>query len=141
MADTSVSYKCPHCGAPIQFKPEAQTVTCDYCGTKFDAPYSKGCTRKRNKLAAEADAARQAKWQTEKAGNEWSDEEAARLKGYTARLAGLKSSATTIRWLPSAVIAAIRPSFPAAFRGCCGPTSSLPLKDEGRGRSGLETIL
>ncbi|MDU3113460.1 MAG: hypothetical protein E7F13_08660, partial [Megasphaera sp.] len=39
-------------------------------------------------MAAEADAARQAKWQTDKAGNEWSDEEAARLKGYTCSSCG-----------------------------------------------------
>ena len=86
MADTSVSYKCPHCGAPIQFKPEAQTVTCDYCGTKFDVAVLEGLYAKKEQLAAEADAARQAKWQTDKAGNEWSDEEAARLKGYTLSL-------------------------------------------------------
>ena len=88
MADTSVSYKCPHCGAPIQFKPEAQTVTCDYCGTKFDVAILEGLYAKKEQLAAEADAARQAKWQTEKAGNEWSDEEAARLKGYTCSSCG-----------------------------------------------------
>ncbi|MDU3113459.1 MAG: hypothetical protein E7F13_08655 [Megasphaera sp.] len=47
MADTSVSYKCPHCGAPIQFKPEAQTVTCDYCGTKFDVAVLEGLYAKK----------------------------------------------------------------------------------------------
>ena len=28
-------YKCPSCGAPIQFDASAQTLTCEYCGTEL----------------------------------------------------------------------------------------------------------
>ena len=31
MADTSVSYKCPNCGAPLTFIPGKKNVSCEYC--------------------------------------------------------------------------------------------------------------
>ena len=36
MADTSVSYKCLCCGAPLSFRPGAEKVTCEYCGTELE---------------------------------------------------------------------------------------------------------
>ena len=36
MADTSVSYKCPNCSAPLSFLPGHDKVTCEYCGTEFE---------------------------------------------------------------------------------------------------------
>ena len=36
MADTSVSYKCPNCGAPLSFLPGHDHVTCEYCNTELD---------------------------------------------------------------------------------------------------------
>ena len=36
MADTSVSYKCLCCGAPLSFLPGAEKVTCEYCGTELE---------------------------------------------------------------------------------------------------------
>ena len=36
MADTSVSYKCPNCSAPLSFLPGNDKVTCEYCGTEFE---------------------------------------------------------------------------------------------------------
>ena len=37
MADTSVSYKCPNCGAPLSFLPGKKTVSCQYCNAEFEA--------------------------------------------------------------------------------------------------------
>ena len=36
MADTSVSYKCPNCGAPLSFRPGHDHVTCEYCSTELE---------------------------------------------------------------------------------------------------------
>ena len=36
MAESSVSYKCPKCGAPLSFQPGRDTVSCEYCGTEFE---------------------------------------------------------------------------------------------------------
>ena len=35
MADTSVSYQCPNCNAPLAYEPGEEKVTCAYCGTEF----------------------------------------------------------------------------------------------------------
>ena len=35
MADTSVSFKCPNCSAPLAYAPGADHVTCEYCGKHF----------------------------------------------------------------------------------------------------------
>ncbi|MFR6111343.1 MAG: zinc finger domain-containing protein [Dialister invisus] len=35
MADTSVSFKCPNCSAPLAYAPGADHVTCEYCGTEL----------------------------------------------------------------------------------------------------------
>ena len=128
MADTSVSYKCPHCGAPIQFKPEAQTVTCDYCGTKFDVAVLEGLYAKKEQLAAEADAARQAKWQTDKAGNEWSDEEAARLKGYTCSSCGAEIVCDENTMATECCYCGNPTLIPSRFSGMLRPDFIIPFK-------------
>ena len=35
MADTSVSYQCANCNAPLAYEPGEEKVTCAYCGTEF----------------------------------------------------------------------------------------------------------
>ena len=35
MAESSVSYKCPNCSAPLTFLPGHDQVTCEYCGNEF----------------------------------------------------------------------------------------------------------
>ena len=30
-----VAYKCPNCGAPLEFSPESQKFECEYCGSSF----------------------------------------------------------------------------------------------------------
>ena len=88
MADTSVSYQCPNCGAPLQFKPKDKTVTCDYCDTKFDVQTLEAIYAQKEARAAEADAARKVRWKTEAAGQDWSDDEAAHLQTYTCSSCG-----------------------------------------------------
>ena len=37
MTEKSVSYTCPRCGGPLDFIPGQDSVTCEYCGTKYEA--------------------------------------------------------------------------------------------------------
>ena len=30
-----VAYKCPNCGAPLEFSPESQKFECSFCGSSF----------------------------------------------------------------------------------------------------------
>lgn len=34
--DNVTQHKCPNCGAPVLFSPDAEAIVCDYCGTKFN---------------------------------------------------------------------------------------------------------
>ena len=88
MADTSVSYKCPNCGAPLTFMPGKKTVTCEYCGTEFEVSAIEEMFRAKEELAARAQEARESKWDTENAGEEWTSDEAAALKAFTCSSCG-----------------------------------------------------
>lgn len=62
MADTSVSYKCPNCSAPLSFLPGHDKVTCEYCGTEFEVKTIEEMFAKQEERAAQAEEAREAKW-------------------------------------------------------------------------------
>ena len=79
MANTSVGYKCPNCGGPLAFVPGSEKVTCPYCDTEFEVAKIEELFAKQEKLAAEAQAAKEAKWDTADAGSEWGEDEAAQM--------------------------------------------------------------
>lgn len=79
MAESSVSYKCPDCSAPLTFLPGHDKVTCEYCGNEFEIKTIEALFQSQEKRAAREAAAQQAKWDTRKAGSEWSDAESAAL--------------------------------------------------------------
>ena len=76
MADTSVSYKCPNCGAPLSFLPGHDHVTCEYCNTELDVATVESLFQKAQEKAALAAEAKESKWKTEGAGSEWDTGEA-----------------------------------------------------------------
>ena len=61
MADTTVNYKCPNCGAPLTFIPGKDTVTCEYCNTEFEVATIESLYAKQEELAAKAQAAKEEK--------------------------------------------------------------------------------
>ena len=88
MANSSVSYKCPNCGAPLSFLPGKKTVTCEYCGTEFEVSAIEDLFRKQQEMAVQAAQAQEAKWDTENAGSEWSDDETKNLHAFTCSSCG-----------------------------------------------------
>lgn len=72
MADTSVSFKCPNCSAPLAYAPGADHVTCEYCGTELSIADLEAFYAAKEENAAKAEEARQKKWDTDGAGKEWS---------------------------------------------------------------------
>ena len=68
MADTSVSYKCPNCSAPLSFLPGNDKVTCEYCGTEFEVKTIEEMFSRQEERAAQEAEAKEAKWDTEHAG-------------------------------------------------------------------------
>ena len=59
MADTSVSFKCPNCSAPLAYAPGADHVTCEYCGTELSIADLEVFYAAKEENAAKAEEARQ----------------------------------------------------------------------------------
>jgi len=88
MADTSVGFKCPSCSAPLEYKPGAEKVVCDYCGTEFSIADLESYYAKKEEQAAKAQEAREKKWDTEDAGDEWNEDERKMLRAFTCSSCG-----------------------------------------------------
>ena len=88
MADTSVSFKCPSCGGPLGYKPGMEKILCEYCDTEFTAEAIENFYAQKEKMAADAQNAKDAKWETEKAGKEWSVDEEKLLRAFTCSSCG-----------------------------------------------------
>ena len=88
MADTSVSYKCPNCGAPLSFLPGHDHVTCEYCNTELDVATVENLFQKAQEKAALAAEAKESKWNTDGAGSEWDSAEAEEMKVQTCSSCG-----------------------------------------------------
>ena len=128
MADTSVSYQCPNCGAPLQFKPKDKTVTCDYCDTKFDVPTLEALYAQKEARAAAADAARKVRWKTDGAGQAWSDDEAAHLQTYTCSSCGAEIVCDENTMATECCYCGNPTLIPSRFSGMLKPDYVIPFK-------------
>ena len=128
MADTSVSYKCPNCGAPLSFMPGKKTVTCEYCGTEFEVAAIEEMFRAKEQLAARAQEAREAKWDTENAGEEWTDDEAAALKAFTCSSCGAEIVCDENTMATECVYCGNPTMIPKRFDGALKPDLIIPFK-------------
>jgi DNA-directed RNA polymerase subunit RPC12/RpoP len=89
MSDTSVSYKCPCCGAPLSFQPGHDKVSCEYCSNEFEVKTIEKLYEQQQNLAAKtAKAQSQGGWKTGDAGTDWDEQEAADLKVFTCESCG-----------------------------------------------------
>ena len=108
MADTSVSFKCPNCSAPLAYAPGADHVTCEYCGTELSIADLEAFYAAKEENAAKAEEARQKKWDTDGAGKEWSEDERRFSAPLPVLPAERKSSAMKIRLPRNAATAETR---------------------------------
>ena len=88
MAKTTVSYKCPHCTAPLSFQPGKEKISCEYCGTEFEAATLKELFEREQETAAKAAEAEKLQWDTTNLGTEWSADEAGSLQKFTCSSCG-----------------------------------------------------
>lgn len=128
MADTSVSYKCPNCGAPLTFMPGKKTVSCEYCGTEFEVAAIEEMFRAKDEMAARAQEAREAKWDTENAGNEWTEDEAAALKAFTCSSCGAEIVCDENTMATECVYCGNPTMIPKRFDGALKPDLVIPFK-------------
>lgn len=109
MTDTSVAYKCPNCGGPLEFQPGASQVVCPYCDTKLDVAQMEALFARQQERAAAAQEAKEERWNTEMAGKEWSTEEASVLKAFTCSACGAEIVCDENTWPRNAATAGIPP--------------------------------
>ncbi|MBQ7475907.1 MAG: hypothetical protein IJT06_00760 [Selenomonadaceae bacterium] len=128
MADTSVSYKCPNCGAPLTFMPGKKTITCEYCGTEFEASAIEEMFKAKRELAARAQEARESSWDTQNAGEEWTEDEAAALKAFTCSSCGAEIVCDENTMATECVYCGNPTMIPKRFDGALKPDLIIPFK-------------
>ena len=128
MADTSVSYKCLSCGAPLSFLPGAEKVTCEYCGTELEIKTVEEYYAQKEAAAAAAQAAKEAKWDTAAAGNEWEKEEAEMMRAFTCSSCGAEIVCDENTMATECCYCGNPTMLPSRFSGMLKPDYIIPFK-------------
>ncbi len=128
MADTSVSYKCPNCSAPLSFLPGHSKVTCEYCGNEFEISAIEEMFQTKRELAAKAEEAQAAKWDTENAGDEFSSDEVATLHAMTCSSCGAELVCDENTMATECVYCGNPTMIPKRFDGTLKPDLIIPFK-------------
>ena len=128
MADSSVSYKCPNCGAPLSFLPGKKNVTCEYCGTEFEVSAIEELFHDKQELAARAAEAQEAKWEIEDAGSEWTSDEAKALHAFTCSSCGAELVCDENTMATECVYCGNPTMIPKRFDGMLKPDFVIPFK-------------
>ncbi|MBR1646180.1 MAG: hypothetical protein IJ685_05305 [Selenomonadaceae bacterium] len=128
MANSSVSYKCPNCGAPLTFLPGKKTVTCEYCSTEFEISAIEELFRGKQELAARAAEAQEAKWETDDAGSEFTDDEAKNLHAFTCSSCGAELVCDENTMATECVYCGNPTMIPKRFDGMLKPDYVIPFK-------------
>lgn len=128
MADTSVSYKCPHCSAPLTFLPGHDKVSCEYCGSELDISAVEDLFRNKQEMAVKTREAQEAKWATDEAGSEWSAEEQASMKAFTCSSCGAEIVCDENTMATECVYCGNPTMVPSRFTGMLKPDYVIPFK-------------
>ena len=128
MADTSVSYKCPNCGAPLSFLPGHDHVTCEYCNTELDVATVESLFQKAQEKAALAAEAKESKWKTEGAGSEWDTGEADAMKIQTCSSCGAELVSDGNTMATECAYCGSPNMIPRRFDGMLRPDFVIPFK-------------
>ena len=128
MADTSVSYKCLCCGAPLSFLPGAEKVTCEYCGTELEIKTVEEFYAQKEAAAAAAQAAKEAKWDTKAAGSEWEKEEAEMMKAFVCSSCGAEIVTDGNTMATECCYCGNPTMMPSRFDGMLKPDFIIPFK-------------
>ena len=127
MADTSVSYKCPKCGAPLNFLPGHDKVTCEFCGSEFTiAEIEKLFAQKETKAAAATTA--EHSWDTSQAGTKWEESETSQFQTFVCSSCGAELIADGNTMATECVYCGNPTMLPQRFTGDLKPDFIIPFK-------------
>ncbi|MBQ7704384.1 MAG: IBR domain-containing protein [Selenomonadaceae bacterium] len=128
MANTSVSYKCPNCGAPLSFQPGKKTVTCEYCNTEFEVAAIEEMFQAQNEMAAATAEAQQSQWDIAGAGENWTPAEISNLHAFTCSSCGAELVCDENTMATECVYCGNPTMIPKRFDGKLKPDYVIPFK-------------
>ena len=128
MADTSVSYTCPNCGAPLSYLPGKDHVTCEYCGTELATETIEKLFAKAQERAAAAEQEQEEKWETAAAGKDWSEEELAGLQVFHCSSCGAELVTDGNTMATECCYCGNPTMLPARFDGALKPDEIIPFQ-------------
>jgi len=128
MADTSVSYKCPKCGAPLSFLPGHDKVTCEFCGSEYPVAEIEKLFAQKETQAAAAATAEEQSWDTSKAGSQWDQGEAAQFQTLVCSSCGAELVADGNTMATECVYCGNPTMLPQRFNGELKPDFIIPFK-------------
>jgi len=128
MAETTVSYKCPNCSAPLSFLPGHDKVSCEYCGNEFSVQTVKEMFAQEEARAVQARAEQESTWATDAAGGEWQADEAAALRSFTCSSCGAEIVADENTMATECCYCGNPTMIPQRFSGMMKPDYVIPFK-------------
>lgn len=128
MVSTTVSYKCPSCDAPLAYTPKNGKVSCEYCGTEFDAHVIEQLFAKKEADAAKQQAAEDAKWKKRADSGEYSPEEIAAMRVFTCSSCGAELVADANTMATECCYCGNPTMLPGRFAGDVRPDFIIPFK-------------
>ena len=128
MPGTSVSYRCPRCGAPLTFLPGHSHVTCEYCSNRISIAEMEALFSAQQEQAAAAAEAQEARWNTENAGGEWDAAETANMMIQTCSACGAELVSDGNTMATECAYCGSPNMIPRRFDGMLRPDFIIPFK-------------
>ena len=128
MPDTSVSYKCPKCGAPLTFLPGHNHVTCEFCDTKISIAEMDALFEKKQEKAVQAAEKKEAEKNTERERSTWDDAETAHMMIQTCSSCGAELVSDGNTMATECAYCGSPNMIPRRFDGTLRPDVIIPFK-------------
>ena len=128
MPDTSVSYKCPKCGAPLTFLPGHNHVTCEFCDAKISIAEMDALYAQKEAQAAEKAEEKEAQWNTENVGSTWDGAETANMMIQTCSSCGAELVSDGNTMATECAYCGSPNMIPRRFDGMLRPDYVIPFK-------------
>ena len=128
MADTSVSYKCPKCGAPLTFLPGHNHVTCEFCDSKISIAEMDALYAAKEAQAASAAEAQETRWNIENTGGTWDAAETANMMIQTCSSCGAELVSDGNTMATECAYCGSPNMMPRQFDGMLRPDFVIPFK-------------
>ena len=128
MPDTSVSYKCPKCGAPLTFRPGHNHVTCEFCDAKISIAEMDALFAQKQEKAVDAAEKKEAQWNIENVSGTWDDAETVHMMIQTCSSCGAELVSDGNTMATECAYCGSPNMIPRRFDGMLRPDVIIPFK-------------